>query len=74
MIFASAGYRVAIYDVEEKQLRSAKDDIQHRLLELEKEGMIRGKLSAEEQFHLVEGCQSLAQCVHGAIHIQVNIA
>uniref|UniRef100_A0A023FAH6 L-gulonate 3-dehydrogenase n=1 Tax=Triatoma infestans TaxID=30076 RepID=A0A023FAH6_TRIIF len=70
MLFASAGYNVTIYDVIHQQMENAKTDIKQQMLSLEKNNLLRGKLSAEQQFALISGTSSLEDCLKGAIYIQ----
>lgn len=55
MIYAAAGYKVFIYDIEPSQVENALSETEHQLQLLEKEGNLRGKLSAEKQFSLIKG-------------------
>uniref|UniRef100_A0A069DSF5 L-gulonate 3-dehydrogenase n=1 Tax=Panstrongylus megistus TaxID=65343 RepID=A0A069DSF5_9HEMI len=70
MLFASAGYSVTIYDVIQQQVENAKTDIKQQLLTLEKNNILRGKLSAEQQITLISGTSSLEDCLKGAKYIQ----
>ena len=73
MLFASGGYNVTIYDILPEQVTSALSDILLQLKELEKTGLIRGTLSAEEQHNLIVGTNNFAECVKGSKHVQVTI-
>ena len=53
MLFAGVGYEVVIYDIEPKQLESAMLDIKNQLETHEKTGMLRGNLSAKNQYELI---------------------
>lgn len=55
MIFASVGFKVYIYDIEASQIDNAIKDIQQQLQSLEKDGLLRGTLSAEKQFACIKG-------------------
>lgn len=55
MIYAAAGYKVFIYDIEPSQVEKALSGTKQQLHLLEKEGNLRGKLSAEKQFSLIKG-------------------
>lgn len=70
MLFASAGYQVYIYDVDEMQLERALESIRNQLEEFEKSGLLRGKLSAKEQLKLIKTTQNLADVVQNSKHVQ----
>lgn len=72
MLFASAGYRVIIYDIDAAQISSALDNILSQLKELEKSGLLRGSLSPAEQHKVISGTSSLAECVSDAKYVQVS--
>nr|KAG5711098.1 hypothetical protein BaRGS_004742 [Batillaria attramentaria] len=60
MLFASGGYRVELYDLDPEQVDKAKADIKDQLEVLEKQGLLRGALSREEQFNLITGVTDLS--------------
>jgi len=71
MIFASVGYNVMLYDVEDKQVTAAIESIKRELKEFEASGTLRGdKLTAFEQANLITGTSSLIQCVQNCIYVQ----
>jgi len=53
MIFASQGYQVVLYDIEESQVKRAMNGIANDLQDFEKEGILRGNLSAKVQTELI---------------------
>lgn len=55
MIFASAGYQVYVYDIEEKQIENAINGLRKQFDSMEKDGVLRGTLSAQEQFNSIKG-------------------
>lgn len=72
MLFAAAGYKVRIYDIEPKQITDALSNICSQLEHLEEIGLMRGHLTKEQQFQAIEGTNDLKYCIEGAIYIQVN--
>ncbi|KAL0281557.1 UNVERIFIED_CONTAM: hypothetical protein PYX00_002504 [Menopon gallinae] len=70
MLFASAGYNVKIYDIKPSQVKAALSDIQEQLTVLERNGTLRGKISANDQFTLIKGTTSLEDCVKDAKFVQ----
>ncbi|KAK7503172.1 hypothetical protein BaRGS_00005437 [Batillaria attramentaria] len=72
MLFASGGYRVELYDLDPEQVDKAKADIKDQLEVLEKQGLLRGALSREEQFNLITGVTDLSACAKGAFFVQTN--
>lgn len=70
MIFASAGYEVYLYDVLESALDNAFVVLQDELNNLERKGLLRGNLTAAQQFALIKKAKSLEEVVKGAVHVQ----
>jgi len=73
MVFASAGYRVSVFDVDEGRIRAALEEIAGKLEELEKSGSLRGKLCAKSQLALIKGAASLKEAVEDAFFIQESV-
>lgn len=70
MLFASGGFKVKLYDIEQRQITSALENIRTEMKSLEQSGSLKGSLSAEQQLSLISGCGNLAEAVEGAMHIQ----
>lgn len=71
MLFAGAGYNVTLFDEKPEQIEAALADIRDQLETHEKNGMLRGTLTSGEQCSLIVPAKSLAECVSGAVHVQV---
>ncbi|XP_067010564.2 lambda-crystallin [Anabrus simplex] len=70
MLFAGVGYKVCLFDIEQKQVTSALSDIEKQLKTLEEKNLLRGSLTAAEQHSRISGCTSLAEVVKGAMFVQ----
>ncbi|KAK7071746.1 Crystallin, lambda 1 [Halocaridina rubra] len=73
MLFASVGYKVHIYDVKAEQVSSALTNIKKQLHILENSGMLRGTLTAEQQFQCISAAASLKDCIKGAKYVQESV-
>ncbi|CAG9759863.1 unnamed protein product [Ceutorhynchus assimilis] len=70
MLFASVGYKVHIYDISSEQINLALEDIQTQLNSLEKSGLLRGRLTAAQQFSCIKGTSNLEEAVKNALLVQ----
>jgi len=70
MLFVGAGYSVSLYDIVADNVDVALADIQQQLVTLETKGLLRGSLSADDQYKLISKSNSLADCLAGAIYCQ----
>ncbi|KAM4859772.1 lambda-crystallin homolog [Thomomys bottae] len=70
MLFASGGFKVKLYDIEQQQITNALENIRKEMKSLEQSDSLKGSLTAEQQLSLISGCANLTQAVEGAVHIQ----
>jgi len=70
MIFASEGFNVVLFDVDQNQVTKAIQDIKSELVQFEEAGTLRGSLTAAVQAEMISGTDSLETCVTGAKYIQ----
>ena len=54
---------MVLFDIEQSQVTRAINGITNDLQDFEKEGILRGKLSASVQTGLIKGCTKLEECV-----------
>jgi L-gulonate 3-dehydrogenase len=70
MIFASAGYKVCIYDIVQSQIDNALKQVKSQLTSLQERGLLRGKLNADQQFSCISGCTDIKEALKGAFFLQ----
>lgn len=70
MLFAGAGYHVAIFDVDQSRIPEALQDIRQQLETLQEMGMLRGTLKASEQAGLIKGVATLEEALKDAVYVQ----
>ena len=70
MIFSSVGYRVCIFDVVQSQIENALKQAEAQLKTLEEKGLLRGKLTAAEQFSCIKGSTNLKEAIKEAFFLQ----
>ncbi|XP_068184623.1 lambda-crystallin homolog isoform X2 [Antennarius striatus] len=72
MVFVSGGYRVKLYDNQPGLAAKAVTEIRKQLEELEEAHMLRGQLTATQQFALLSSFDDLTQALEEAFFVQVN--
>ncbi|XP_077014917.1 lambda-crystallin homolog isoform X1 [Tamandua tetradactyla] len=70
MLFASGGFKVKLYDIEQQQITNALENIRKEMKLLEQSGSLKGPLSADQQLSLISGCSTLQDAAEGAVHVQ----
>lgn len=70
MIFASVGYQVQIYDISSQQIDCALKRIENDLKRLERENLLRGTLTAEQQMKCISGTTDIVELVKNSTYIQ----
>lgn len=71
MLFTSAHYHVTIYDVNLEQVTNAYNNIKLELEKMEKNGILRGSISAEKQFELIKGKEIIVLIIITIILFQI---
>ncbi|XP_061082520.1 lambda-crystallin homolog isoform X2 [Conger conger] len=69
-VIGSGGYRVKIYDNQPGQAMKALQEVRTQLEELQQAQILRGELSAAEQFSLLSSYDDLSQALEGAFFVQ----
>lgn len=70
MLFAGVGYQVTIFDIIPEVVEKALQQTQEELNNLEKKGLLRGTLTAAQQFSCIRGSHNLKEAVTGALFMQ----
>lgn len=70
MLFASVGYNVTMYDILPEQVEGALTYIKNEVHSLENRGLLRGTLSAEQQYKKITGTTKVEEMAKNAILIQ----
>ena len=72
MLFAAADFEVFMYDVERGRVDDALADIRVQLTNLEEAGLLRGRLTADEQHSRVRPVDTLEECLSSAVYVQAS--
>lgn len=70
MLFASQGYQVTIYDIVPEQVETALKMTEEELINLENKKLLRGTLTAKQQFSCIKGTTDINVVVKDAVLIQ----
>jgi len=70
MLFAGAGYKVTIYDINHDQLSLALKDIDTQLHELKAKDLLRSDIPPATQLKSISVTGDLAECMKDAVYIQ----
>ncbi|CAH1788660.1 unnamed protein product [Owenia fusiformis] len=70
MIFASADYKVVVYDNSAAQLSNAKEEIDKQLHGLSEQNLLRGDIPVQKQIENIEFTTNFDACTKGAKYIQ----
>lgn len=70
ILFAAAGFKVKLFDVEKVQLEKAMSDIRSQVSTMEEKGLLRGSLSAADQIANISTTDSLQDCIKGVKFVQ----
>ncbi|XP_052807117.1 lambda-crystallin homolog [Mya arenaria] len=70
IVFSTAGHRVRIHDNNPEGLSRGMKSILQKMEDLEAKGALRGSLSAQEAFKLIQSAPSIEQCVSDADYVQ----
>uniref|UniRef100_A0A182PQL4 N-acetyltransferase domain-containing protein n=1 Tax=Anopheles epiroticus TaxID=199890 RepID=A0A182PQL4_9DIPT len=70
MLFAGVGYQVTIYDIIPDIVEKALKETKQELDSIEKQGLLRGNLTAAEQFACISGTDNLKDAITDAIYVQ----
>ncbi|RWS30889.1 lambda-crystallin-like protein [Leptotrombidium deliense] len=70
MLFASVGHEVSIYDIDEQKVDEALLDIKEQLKVLEDKQLLRGTLTADQQYRCIEKSVSVEECLKNSSYCQ----